>query len=73
MATHPDMIWQYCQYIKTLYGDDIEIYVTAMVRINYRKYQPTIDPNVDMAKVDWHTFGHEDWILLSDWQNEKQL
>ncbi|MFT5725318.1 MAG: vitamin K-dependent gamma-carboxylase [Bacteroidia bacterium] len=73
MATHPDMIWQYCQFIKTLYGDDIEIYVNAMVSINHRKYQPTIDPSVDMAKVDWHTFGHEDWILLSDWQNEKQL
>ncbi len=66
MSTHPDMIWQYCQYLKTVYGNDIEIYVNSYVSLNMHKHQRLIDPNVDMAKAKWHRFKHEDWILPYD-------
>ena len=62
MATHPDFIWQYVQYLKKLFGPDIEVYVISWVRVNGRDAQPIIDPNVDMAKVKWHWFKHEPWI-----------
>lgn len=63
MSTHPDMIWQYCQYLKTIYGENIRIYVINNLSLNGRKRQPFINPQVDMAKAKWHTFKHEDWIM----------
>jgi hypothetical protein len=68
LATHPDMIWQYCQYLKKLYGQDIEIYVNAWVSLNNRPFRQLIDPNVDMAKAPWHVWGHEDWINPCNWK-----
>ena len=73
MATHPDNIWQYCQHLKGIYGDDIEIYVNSWVSVNNRKHQQLIDPKYNMAKAEWHVFGHEEWILLCDWQNENDI
>lgn len=67
MATHPDQIWQYCQFLKKTYGNDIEIYVLSWVSLNGRKFQQLIDPKVDMAKAQWHRYKHESWILPIDW------
>lgn len=71
MTTHPDIIWQYCQYLKKIYGQDAEIYVNAWVALNNRNHQQLIDPTYDMAKAKWHIFGHEEWILLCDWKNDE--
>lgn len=70
MTGHPDMIWQYCQYLKRLYGNDIEIYVNAWVSVNQRPHVQLIDPTYDMAKAQWHIFGHEEWINLCPWKND---
>lgn len=62
MSTHPDMIWQYCQHLKTLYGSEVKIFVEAEVSLNYRSPVPMIDPEYDMAKAKWHIFAREEWI-----------
>lgn len=67
MAAHPDMIWQYCQYLKKLYGNEISIKVQCWVSLNGRLRQQLIDPEYDMARAQWHTFKHEEWILPFDW------
>jgi vitamin K-dependent gamma-carboxylase len=70
MLHHPDMIWQYCQYIKQLHSDEIEIYVNAWVTLNGREYRQLIDPDANMAKAKWHLFKHEEWINECNWQTE---
>jgi len=62
MSTHPDMIWQYVQYLKKLYGPDISVHVTDYVRVNNGIRAQLIDPKVDLAKEAWHRFKHHYWI-----------
>lgn len=62
MSTHPDMIWQYCQYLKKKYGSDIQIYVSNNVSLNFRDVRKMIDEDYNMAKAEWHLFQHEEWI-----------
>ena len=62
MSTHPDMIWQYVQYLKSLYGNDISVNVVAYVQLNCGPSVPMIDREVDMAKEEWHRFKHHEWI-----------
>ncbi len=73
LSTHPDMIWQYCQYLKKLFGDDIEIYVNAWVSLNNRPFRQIIDPTVDMAKAPWHVWGHEEWINPCNWKQIEHI
>lgn len=71
MSTHPDMIWQFCQYLKKLYGTDIHIKVINKVSLNFRAVKPMIDPEFDMAKAKWHLFQHEKWITEGpDWDEK---
>lgn len=71
MSTRPDMIWQYCQYLKKLNGDSCHIKAHVNVSLNFRKAQPIVDPNYDMAKAEWHVFGHEEWITKGpEWEDE---
>lgn len=35
MTTHLDMIWQYCQFLKTQYTDSYEIYARVDVSLNF--------------------------------------
>ena len=67
------MIWQYCQYLKKLFGDDIEIYVNAWVSLNNRPFRQIIDPTVDMAKAPWHVWGHEEWINPCNWKQIEHI
>jgi len=62
MSTHPDMIWQYVQYLKSLYGEDISVHVRTFVQINQGQQALMIDPQVDMAKVPWKRFKHHSWL-----------
>lgn len=68
VATKPDMIWQFCQYLKQKFakeGRDVSIYVNCRVRVNDHDYETFIDPEVDMAAAKWDYFWHNDWIMPS--------
>lgn len=62
MSTRPDMIWQYCQRLKRIHGDSIQIYAETYTRVNRGPLAPIVDSKVDMARVAWHPFNHENWI-----------
>jgi hypothetical protein len=67
-TTHPDVIWQFSQYLKQEYkknGQDIAVYVRCSIRTNASPYKQLIDPEIDMASVKWNAFSHSDWILPS--------
>lgn len=67
LASKPDMIWQYSQYLKKKYQKkgltDLKIYAKTNVRLNKSKYHPIIDRNQDLASTKWQRFKHSDWIL----------
>jgi hypothetical protein len=68
MATRPDMIWQYAQRLKTRYEADgytnLGIYARSHVSLNGRPYRPLIDPEANLAEVQWSHIAHNPWILL---------
>ena len=67
IATKPDVIWQFVQRLKKEFatkGKDVAIYAeTSLININYKGYEPFIDPTVDLTKVKWDPFKHSTWIL----------
>lgn len=64
LATKPDFIWQYCQYIKKEFkGKDIAIFINCKNSINRKEYKTLIDPKFDMAKAKWDYFRHNEWLL----------
>lgn len=67
MATKPDMIWQTAQKIKEEQlqkGREVSIYVTSMASINRKPLRQLVNPNVDLAAVEWNYLGHNEWVLL---------
>lgn len=69
VATTPDMIWQFAQRLHREYfakGQDVAVYVNARLSLNGHPRKTFIDPNVDLASVDWERFKHSDWILTYD-------
>ncbi|MBT8267402.1 MAG: HTTM domain-containing protein [Bacteroidia bacterium] len=73
-STRPDVIWQFSQYLKQLYakdGQDIAVYVNSQVKVNGRRFQKLIDPEIDMASVKWNAFKHSPWILPSQLDKSK--
>lgn len=70
--SYPDFMWQFSQRLKSEYaekGEDISVYINSRVSVNGKPYQPFIDPDIDMGKVSWNYFGHNDWILPSPSKN----
>ena len=66
VATHPDMIWQFAQYLKKDFekkGKEVEIYVQSQLSVNGGPYFDYIDSEVDLADVKWSYFGHQSWLL----------
>ena len=64
LATKPDFIWQYCQYIKKEFkGKEIAIFIECKNSINRKEYKTLIDPKFDMAKAKWDYFRHNEWLL----------
>ena len=68
VGAYPDFIWQFAQYLKKEHlkkGEHVSVYVTGKCKVNAGKYQPLIDPTVDLAAVPWKHFSHNEWILPS--------
>ena len=66
LYTHPDMILQFAHFLRDEYekkGQQVEIYADIKVKLNYRKYGVYIDPEVDLASVEWQFFKSADWIV----------
>ncbi len=66
VATRPDMIWQFAQYIKRKMaeeGKDVSLYAYSRVSLNGRDYYPLVDESVDLAQVEWSHFSHSTWIM----------
>ena len=67
LLTHPDMIWQFVQHLiktwKEKGEENIEIYANINVRLNGRRPQPFIDPEVDLSKATWHFFKTTEWVM----------
>ena len=66
VTCYPDFMWQFAQYLKKEHaekGEDISVYVSSKVRINYDPPKPFIDPKADLANVPWDHFRHHEWIL----------
>ena len=67
-STKPDVIWQFAQHLKKDFakkGIDVKVFVNAHVKVNNNQYQRLIDPNVDLANVQWEPLKHSDWLLPS--------
>ncbi|MEM9325529.1 MAG: HTTM domain-containing protein [Bacteroidota bacterium] len=66
VRSHPDMTWQFAQYLKKIYEDkgwkDVEVYAHVTVTVNGGPETSIADPNVDLAKVRWNYFWHNQWI-----------
>lgn len=66
--TKPDIMWQFARHLKEEYaqkGIDIAVYVHANISVNGRPYEKFINPDIDIAALEWETFKHSDWILPS--------
>ncbi|NNL16140.1 MAG: HTTM domain-containing protein, partial [Flavobacteriaceae bacterium] len=69
VSTKPDVIWQFAQRLKNEYalkGEDVSVYVDNYISVNGRPYAKLIDPETDLAKVEWDAFKHSSWILPSN-------
>ncbi len=71
LLTHPDMIWQFAQYLHREWEKkgvpNAEVYATIRASLNGRKTQSFVDPNVNLAAEKWHFLSESTWIapLLS--------
>ncbi len=66
MATQPDMIWQFSQFLKNYYqtqNKKTEIYAFSKVSLNGKQPQWLIDTTTNLAQVRWQPFQHAAWIL----------
>lgn len=66
LSTHPDVIWQYAQYLKkeeAKKGNQIKVFAISRKKLNGRPHQQFIDPKVDLANTEWDYFNHAPWIV----------
>lgn len=67
-TSKPDVIWQFTQYLKKEFqakGEDVAVFINCKVSVNGKPYKQLINPEVDLANVDWNVFKHSNWILPS--------
>ncbi|MEP1487959.1 MAG: HTTM domain-containing protein [Algibacter sp.] len=68
VSSKPDVIWQFAQRLKQRFNDNgqqVSVFVDCKVRVNGKAYKRLINPDIDLANVEWQTFKHSDWILPS--------
>ncbi|WP_411766375.1 HTTM domain-containing protein [Winogradskyella sp. A3E31] len=67
-SNKPDVIWQFAQRLKKDFakqGKDVSVYVSAYISVNGKPSKQLIDPEVDLAAIEWNTFSHSPWLLPS--------
>ena len=67
-SAKPDIIWQFSQRLKKQFkanGQDVAVYVNCKVSVNGMPYKTFINPEIDIANVEWKAFKHSNWILPS--------
>ena len=66
LATHPDMIWQFSQFLEKKYRnqgyEDVAVYAHGSVSLNGHPHSPLVDSSVDLTTVSWEPFRHATWI-----------
>ena len=68
LATKPDFIWQFVQRLKQKFNAEnksVAIYASAYVSVNGKPSKKFINPEIDLAQVNWNPFEHSNWILPS--------
>lgn len=68
LSTKPDFIWQFVQHLKKKFaekGKDISVFAISYVSVNGKPTKKFINPEVDLAELDWQQFKHSNWILPS--------
>lgn len=67
VATRPDLAWQFAQFLARHYAEQglapVEVRASSAVSLNGRAPQPLIDPEVDLAAVEWRVLGANRWIV----------
>ena len=61
-------MWQFAQRLKRKFkdnGQDVSVYINSRLSVNGKPYKRFIDPEVDIANVQWEIFKHSPWILPS--------
>lgn len=69
VSTKPDAIWQFAQRLKKQYagkGHDIAVYVDCHISVNGRPHKKLVDPQTDLASVEWNPYKHSEWLLPSN-------
>lgn len=69
VSTKPDAIWQFAQRLKKQYagkGHDIAVYVDCHISVNGRPHKKLVDPQTDLANVEWNPYKHSEWLLPSN-------
>ncbi|WP_298550247.1 HTTM domain-containing protein [uncultured Algibacter sp.] len=67
-STKPDVMWQFAQRLKQDFkskGQDVAVYINSKVSINGKPYKTLINPDINIANVEWEVFKHSHWILPS--------
>jgi vitamin K-dependent gamma-carboxylase len=71
VATKPDVIWQYAQYLSKVYAEegmgDVEVYALVNSSLNGRPLKPFVDSQVNLAAEPWRYFQTQPWILLYEY------
>lgn len=76
MKTRPQMILQFAHWLRDRYtsqGMNVEVYAESFARLNQHSRQRLIDPEVDLAKIEWSILpngmhrgvpeGKDGWIV----------
>ena len=68
VKTKPDFIWQFSQRLKQKFeaeGMSVSIYATSYLSVNGKPSKRFVNPDIDLAQVQWNHFKHHTWLLPS--------
>jgi hypothetical protein len=67
VATRPDLIWQYCQFLARKYQKqgykDVKVFAHTYVSLNKRPFQLLVDSTVNLAAVPWQRHTTSPWVV----------
>lgn len=68
VKTKPDFIWQFSQRLKQKFeskGKSVSIYVTSYLSVNGKPSKRFVNPEIDLATIEWQHFKHSEWLFPS--------